>query len=228
MFLRRYSLDQLAISFILQQTMHEVITYVIPHPVIAQLHRITVRCNRIVPENQSSLRTLNFSTIRHRLQIINFVYFWACPCTYLPQPTWPQIKQIHRLSDEWHSKHLFSATTSGVWTYRQTGQLQQSILFSMNKVVQKKETKLVLRNYLVSPHFDKQLLWNEWLQRIVRIPSTDSSILSRHTGQVGSSVCPGGSHAFSSSLRISTRETKTNWHTYSGSNELNGAPLYVR
>ena len=54
----------------------------------------------------------------------------------------------------------------------------------------------LLVTYVVSLHWSKQLPWNEWLHRIVSMPSTDSSILSRQMWHVGNSVSPGtGRHA---------------------------------
>lgn len=40
----------------------------------------------------------------------------------------------------------------------------------------------------VSSHHWRHWLWKLWLQRVVRTPLTDSSILSRHTVHFGSSV----------------------------------------
>lgn len=37
-----------------------------------------------------------------------------------------------------------------------------------------------IKTYVVSDHLDKQLPWNEWLQRMVKTPSTDSSCKVKH------------------------------------------------
>jgi hypothetical protein len=69
-----------------------------------------------------------------------------------------------------------------------TTSLAQSLLFIPIIYCMPNETEA--RADLLSPHLARHSPWNEWLHRIVRTPSTLSSMRSRHTGQVGSSVCP--------------------------------------
>ena len=90
----------------------------------------------------------------------------------------------------------------------------------------------MLDSYVVSTHLARQAPWKEWLQRIVKIPSTDSSIRSRQTVQMGNSVKPDPGEinplekSISSSPQISTRAIYTKWQT-SVSIELYGVPLNV-
>lgn len=116
---------------------------------------------------------------------------------------WPQIKHIHSRSKDGtlfaHSSHSESSCCSGIWTHLQTGQVE-------------------------SPHCSKQSAWNAWLHKMVKTPATDSSILSRQTAHMGSSVWPGGGVP---SNAHSTFDTHTILQMASGSKLLNGAPLKV-
>ena len=61
--------------------------------------------------------------LSYHLGIIN-TNLCACPPTYLPHPTWPHMRQIHKESVEPHSKHRWSRVSSGVWQNLHTGQLK--------------------------------------------------------------------------------------------------------
>ena len=66
-------------------------------------------------------------------------------------PIYPHTKHIHKSSDDWHSEQRCSAICSGVWTWRQTGQLASS-------------------------HCAKHWLWKVWLHNMVKTVDMDSSI----------------------------------------------------
>lgn len=123
--------------------------------------------------------------------------------TNRPHPTWPQIRHIQSKSIDGallpHSSHSDDSCCSGIWTHLQTG-------------------------HVASPHCSKQLVWKAWLHRIVRTPATDSSIRSRQTAHIGSSVWPGGGVP---SNAHSTFDTQTILQIASGSKLLNTAPLKV-
>lgn len=85
-------------------------------------------------------------------------------------------------------------------------------LLYLQDIIQKLHT-----GHVESPHLIRQFAWNAWLHKIVKTPSTLSSIRSKHTGHVGNSVWFNGGNP---SWPHSTVDTQTAWQTESGSSEL--------
>lgn len=196
--------------------MHKIVSSIVPHSIATQLQSVCVIGGTemwccmatLIP----AINSFQYPTKQLILLPIN---------TNRPQPTCPQIKQIHNASAPSHSMHTELSANSGVWTHRHTGHVE-------------------------SPHLIRQLAWNAWLHRIVNTPSTLSSIRSRQTGNwknwicildskielkivtvpghVGNSVWPSGGNP---SWPHSTFDTQTAWHNESGSKLLYGVPLYV-